>query len=233
MIYFSDFGVASAGLSYVGGKTISVPQTAGFQTLDITGLTGGTDSAPATDDIVLVAYSVSYPSSDTDVQVTGFTEIADLYVNENLDANFGAFYKIMGGTPDTTISVSPTGGSGEGGAVAIHVWRGVDTTTPLDVAAVTATGSNSHLPNPPSITPTTSGAVIIAMGGSGLSTAIYQSSDLSNFISTFSGTTRFGKVGMGSKDWTGGAFDPAAWTYSGSDSTNQGWCAVTIALRPA
>lgn len=234
MIYFSDFGGASSpGITYVGGKTMGVPDTAGFQTLSITGLTGGSDTAPAAGDIVIVAYATGYPTSNTDVQVTGYTEIADLYANDTIDTNFGAFYKIMGSTPDTTISVSPTGGSGEGGVVAIHVWRGVNSTTPLDVATTTATGLNSCLPNPPAITPVTSGAVIIAMGGSFLGGAVYQSSDLSNFRSDIFGSLRVANVGIGSKVWTGGTFDPAAWTFAGTDDTNYGWCACTIALRPA
>jgi len=34
-------------------------------------------------------------------------------------------------------------------------------------------------------------------------------------------------------DWTSGAFDAAAFGFTSSDSTQNSWCAMSIALRPA
>jgi hypothetical protein len=37
---------------------------------------------------------------------------------------------------------------------------------------------------------------------------------------------------MGSRAWTSGAFDPAAFTFSGASANTNSWAAVTLALRP-
>jgi len=117
------------------------------------------------------------------------------------------------------------------------VFRGVDPTTPMDVTLTTATGGNSVLANPPSITPVTAGAWIACFGFGAHTdgTDTYTSAgDLTLFTSSGGNTTNDGTAGAGYKDdWVSGSFDPGAWTFSGTDSTSFSWCAVTVALRPA
>lgn len=151
-----------------------------------------------------------------------------------------------GGTPtptptptpssDTSVTTTAVGNLGAGRCVGVMVFRGVDNTTPMDVAATTAVGGNTGQADPPAITPSTSGAVIVAIGAGVDSTngAAFTSSDLSNFQSpTATGGTYNGTVGMGSHAWSGsGSFDPAQFG-GGYTGTSAAWAAATLALRPS
>ncbi|WP_066112556.1 MULTISPECIES: hypothetical protein [unclassified Blastomonas] len=228
-------------LEYVGGKTASITGSTSTATnISLTDLTGGLASAPAAGDIVIVAYAVS-SSGDVAIGVntSGYDEIAELFANDTRDTNLSVSRKIMGSTPDTSVDVSATGGTFNPGVVTIGVWRGADATTPLDVAATTATGLDSWAPNPAAITPSTTGAqiIVIGAGAGGTGTAAIgalSSSELSNFRTiSFDNTARSVGVGMGSFAWTSGAFDPAAFSVSGTNSTSNSNASVTLALRPA
>ena len=228
-------------LQYVGGKTASiVGSTATVTNVSLTDLTGGLASSPAEGDFVLVAYA-THSTADRSIGVTtsGYAEIAELYANDSRDVNLSVSWKIMGPTPDSAVDISATGATADPGAVAIHVWRGVDAATSLDVTSTTSTGLDSWVPNPPSITPVTSGAVVIAVGagagGSG-TTVIgdLSSSELSNFQTvSYVLSTRSIGIGVGSIAWSSGALDPAAFAVSGNNSVSNSSAAVTLALRPA
>lgn len=228
----------ASSIQYVGGKTWTTTGTSGTTSVSLTDLTGGLASAPAAGDFVIVAYNVGGNlDPDRDVQVTtGYTEVADIFGNSFMQANLGVFYKFMPGTPDTTVTMGQTFGSGiYGGAAVIQVWRGVNVTTPMDVTATTAVATGTSNPNPPSITPGTSGAIIIAAGGGALNQSgswSHTSSDLSNFRTDYVNTVADVSIGMGSYAWTSGAFDPAEWA-GGEVTGNNAWAAVTMALRPA
>lgn len=226
---------ATSGIRYVGGYVQGFVGTTSNVTISLTSLTGGLASAPAAGDLVIV-YFGTCSIVDRDLVVGGYIEVADLYVNDGVDTNLAAAYKFMGGTPDTSFTL--TGGtrsSTDAGTVAVQVWRGVNATTPLDVAATTATGLNTVLCNPPAITPVTSGAVIVAGGAGGHVDGIqtYSSSDLTGFRSVGSDDSNDVTIGLGYKVWTSGAFDPAQFTRGGADSVSYSWAAVTLALRPA
>jgi hypothetical protein len=229
---------AAPAIEYVGGKTWTTTGTSGTTSVSLTDLTGGLASAPAAGDFVIVAYNVSAQlDPDRDVQVTsGYTEVADIFGDSFMQANLGVFYKFMPGTPDTTVTMGETFGAGVyGGAAVIQVWRGVNATTPMDVAATTAVDTGTSNPNPPSITPVTAGAVIIAAGGGALNTSgswSHTSSDLSNFRTDYIDSITVASIGMGSYAWTSGAFNPAEWA-GGEIINNNAWAAVTMALRPA
>ena len=220
-------------LQYVGGN---FQQAGGLTTISVslTGLTGGLSSTAAANDIVI--YAIIRPNIlDTNLPLPtngGYTELADLYANDDNDANMGVGYKIMGTTPDTSVDFTSATGMG----CAVYVWRGVDTTTPLDVAVTTATGINGNLPTPPAITPVTAGAVVICAAGSGTPYAtpgLFTSTDLSNMFSAQETTGSLnGSVGLGSFAWTSGTFTPAQWGGVTSAATNS-WVAATLALRPA
>lgn len=231
---------ATAGIQYVGGTTAAITgSTATTTNVSLTGLTGGLASAPVQNDLVIVYYGVgSTTTRSIGVTTSGYTEVAELTVADTYDANLSVSYKLMGATPDTQVTVSATGATADAGAVAVQVWRYVDSnlSTPLDVSVVTATAANSVLCNPPAITPVTAGAMIIA-GGAGAharGVATYSSSDLRNFI-TRGGpdSTNDVTVGMGSRAGQANtAFDPAAFTFSAADSAQYSWAAVTLALTP-
>ena len=223
-------------LSYVGGLTSTfVGAASGTQTISINGtLTGGSNTSPSTNDIVIVVYATG-STADRAIGVTtaGYTEEAELYSNgTSYDTNLSFSWKRMGTTVDTSVIVNATGNAADAGAVAIHVWRGVDTVTAMDVADTVATGTGTSRPNPAAITPVTTGAVIIVAGGGSAATgAVFTASYLSNFRTATSADTNDAMVGIGSVAWTSGAYDPAVWA-GGSTLAANSWAAVTAALRP-
>ena len=222
-------------ISYVGGTTATFAASAA--NVSLTGLTGGSDAAAATGDLVCVV-SGAPETADTNVSVTttGYTN-TELYADDTRDANGVFAYKFMGATPDTTVTVPATSASTVRGSVVVRVYRGVDQTTPMDVALTTATGANGDRANSPSITPVTTGAMILAAGfatnpasTSGTATG---PSNMADFVKVVGvGTGRSSIAGMASQAWSGGAFDPNAWTAT-TNNANDSWVAFTVALRPA
>jgi len=228
----------ATGIQYVGGKTTAQAPTGNNSfNVNLTDLTGGLASSPAANDLVIVYYATG-SSSDRDLVVSDYTEIVELYANDSIDTNLAVAFKFMGVTPDTQCTLGGTGSTTESAVIAVQVWRGVNQTTPFDVTQTTAVGINSLLCNPPAITPTTSGAIIVS-GGAGAhnnqTATTYSSSDLTSFITQGAVSTTGFKptMGIGYHVWTSGSFDPAQFTFSSTDSTAYSWAAVTLALRPA
>lgn len=233
---FNPAAEGGSGDLFVGGKTHAWAGSTSNTTISLTDLTGGLASAPAENDIVIIAYAICSAGANPDVTVatSGYTELCDLNADDSRDANLGVYYKVMGGSPDTSVDVGPTPASDLAGAVAIHVWRGIDTVTPIDVTTTTATGINFGRPNPPSITPSTSGAIILAAGSMARSILPDAFTSALDHFLTAVGDGGNGKtvVGLGSHDWAGGAYDPVEWG-GGSDASTASWTAATLALRPA
>lgn len=225
-------------LQYVGGATATtVGATSGNSTISLTSLTGGISSSAAAGDIVIAAYAGGAGGAVT-FEITDGTNAYTLiapqqYSNgSTYDTNLRVAYKIMGSAPDTSVTFGPTKWENDAGAMAVHVWRGVDTTAPLDVTPTSATGTASSRPDAPAITPTTPGAIVIAVGGGAAATgAVFTSSDLSNFRTATSADTHDAMIGIGSYAWSSGAFDPAKFG-GGTTGMGDSWAAVTLALRP-
>lgn len=221
-------------IEYVGGKTFDVVGSTGTSTINIDDLTGGLDSAPAEDDVVVVAWGFS-DGTNRDITCDGYTEVADLYSNDTRDGQMGMFLKAMTSSPDTSIDIGTSGGTGNRKSGIVQVFRRVDLTNIQDVAATTATGGNRIQPDPPSITPTTAGAFIVAAGvgahPSGSQT--FTSSDLTDFLTaTGNGSSLDATAGMGYHAWTSGAFNPAEFGFSSFDDVGSSWVACCLALRP-
>jgi hypothetical protein len=190
------------------------------------------------DDLLVCAY-IQNNGGTCSTSSSGWTEHADLTASSTRVTHLGVYSKVMTGTPDTDfVGVGP-GGNPTGCAGLAMAFRGVDTTTPLDVAIVTATGTGSSRPNPGSITPSTAGALIVAIGAGAATTGAAYT--LPGDLSSTTNHWRVGyiteavqaMIGMGIKtDWTSGAFDPGQWAGA-SDAAEQSWAAVTLALRPA
>lgn len=185
-------------------------------------------------DIIILCYGWNSTSDGSPSVVTsGYTTVAELYSNDVYDANLLVAYKAFTGTPDATVEVAfgadPT-------VLLYQIWRGVDLTTPMDVAATTATGTNTDRVNSPAITPVTDGAVILSLGigaadsSAGLTTPSGMENGASQEQSGAGGSVSANIAYY--SDWVSGAYDPAAWS-GGSNGAEDSWCAVTIALRPA
>ncbi len=225
----------AASPTYVGGKTAGFGGGTSDNTVTLTGLTGGSDTTPQAGDIIIIGFSAGYNTNALSLTIvsSGYTTIGPVSGLDSYDTTLVGGYKIMGSTPDAEVVVSGTTDANAAGVVTIHVWRGVDASTPMDVAPVTDSDINGGQPTPPAITPVTSGAIIVMMGASaGGTTAGVFTSGLSNFITRYQTDTYRTAGGVGSENWTGGTHTPTQW---GGNSTNvaYAWAAITLALRPA
>lgn len=222
----------SGPITYVGGYTAGYVGTTSTITVPLTSLTGGIASSPSAGDLVVMYFAISPSTTITLPSPLAFKEVTQLYSNDTLKTKLYVGYKFLG--VETSIAlVNGTWDTTFAGAVAVQVWRNVDAITPFDVSFTPATGLNGALCDPPSITPTTPGSVIIAGGAAAhdKGTATFSSSDLSNFLSSGGSDTYDITVGMGSYNWTSGLFNPAAFTFSATNSSSYSWAAVTLALR--
>jgi hypothetical protein len=234
-------GMRGAGpIQFVGGATAAkVGATSGNSTIALNGgLTGGIASAVQDGDFVIAAFASASESNITLAITDGtnaYTLIgSELWADDFTDTNLRVAYKFAAG--DTAATFGPTGDAAWAAAMAVYVFRNVNSSTPLDVAVTTATSADSLLANPPSITPSTPGAFIVAVGACGTASGAntFTSSDLTAFLTQGSNDDRDATIGIGHKpDWVSGAFDPAAFGYTGSDNTSSSWAAMSIALRPA
>ncbi len=229
-----------AALTYVGGASGS--GTGATYNVSLTALTGGSDNAAQAGDIVIVITGwASTVNGNPGVTTAGYTEepgSTDLYSSDTRDANVSANWKIMGSTPDTSVTVSGFNNAANGGATVVQVWRGEDQDTPMDATVTTASANNQSASSfdSPSISPATSGAFVLSAGlGTDDTTPLTKTapSGYSNTVAvTGTGSTMSVTVGIASKAWVSGAENPAAWS-GGETSTSDSWAAFSIALRPA
>ena len=208
----------------VGAVRATGAFSSGSATIDISSL-----SIQSGDMLVLAAVakgtaSFGWAASGNNSGV--FTEHAELYSNDTHDINLFAAARIVGATPDTSIAL--TGSSTLDYAVHVIQYRNAA----IGVAAQTATGIDSDKANPPSITPTNTGARVVTIYGAAqsASTAWTAPAGVSSFIQDVSASAV--RLGTGDIQWTGGAVDPAAPT-GGTATTGDSWAAVSLALKPA
>jgi hypothetical protein len=223
----------SKPIIFVGGISGSTNASTGYS-VSLESLSGGVDSSPQTGDVVIVSIGVgSYTSGTPSISTSGYTQIATVNGTDDYVASLATYYKVMGETPDASISINGTGNPDTSSLCVIQVWRDVDISSPLDVSTTTASGGNTGVINPPSITPATIGSVILVSGvfGSGNAAIISSvSSGYSNSVIVSRNTSTDGSLGMGSKVWSSGVEDPGVYTISG-DSTSNSWAAATMVLR--
>lgn len=226
----------AATLTYVGGA--SCTGTAATYSCSLTGLTGGVGSSAQTGDLVIVVTGwTSTADGNPGVDTAGYTEIngVDYFANDTRDANVSFNYKIMGAIPDTSVTVRGFNNAANGGATVVQVWRNADQTTPLDVAMTAVTNNNGARPDSPSITPLTSGAVVLSAGfGTGDTTPLgfTAPTGYGNAVTAQGAGSSYGaNAVVASKSWAGGAEDPAAWT-GGETTTSDSRGAASIAIRP-
>jgi hypothetical protein len=235
-------------ISFVGSMAPVGVNNGGNVTLTFTGASGllnaaGAQATLAQGDVVVCVYASSGTADAAmSTSSSGWTEVHEGYANgTSNDTNLALYYKVMGGTPDTSfVGVGPTGSS-NGTIGTAFAFRGMDASV-LDVTFVAgshfATGTASTRPNAPSITPVTAGAWILVAGAGAAAagSAFTNPGDLSATTNHFRSSNHAEAidiaVGVGLKtDWASGAFDPAAWT-GGAANAGDSWAAIVIALKP-
>ena len=226
----ANYTTAEPYVQYVNGVTSANTGATGTRAISLVGL------GVQPNDMVIVAYERGGIVDKTATTISGYTTIASLFAdNVTEDSNLIVAYKFMGPTPDTDVVIPRTGFGTDSEAVAIQIWRGIDSNNPLDVAAVTNTQLTSGIPNPPAITPVTTGAKIVVAAGTAHAggTDTFGATYLTNFLTIGANDDNDTTVGMGWLTWPGGTYDPAAWTFTQADSTTYSSNSVTFALRPA
>jgi hypothetical protein len=235
---YTSVGVGSTSIpavTYVGG-TSGTAENGGDVALTLSNITGLQE-----DDIVILAYGIAdNDGTNFDMGIatgSGWTEVADLHAEDNYDCDLGVYWKIMGATPDTSVTVDGQGGNDASVTAIAMAFRGVDTTTPMDVTPTTAETSGTSNPNPPSIDHNGStGTAVVAIGAASNTrngeTFSAPAGYALDFITVGQGDSSDGTLGMGYNLSPSDPEDPPAMTIA-SDSALFSSCAVTIALRAA
>jgi hypothetical protein len=220
--------------NYVGGKTFARAGSAATPIdISLTDLTGGIASAPAAGDWVIVAIAVGCNTSVSSALDQGYNQIADQFSADTVSTDLWVGYKVMGSTPDTTVTIGPSGSALFAQTVAIQVWRNI-----ADYNAVANTNIDSFLPTPARITTDTDNDVVLVIGAAGHTAAAatysrFSAPYLENFDTISFGDTFSSIIGMGSivipKIDT---YDPATFQFLGAtDSTDYSTVSITIALK--
>ena len=215
---------------YVGGKTFVREGATSSGSTSLLNLSGGSNFAPQTNDLVVIAVATS-STAERSQAVTGYTQIASLYANDTYDTNLWVGYKVMGATPDTSVTIPASGSTSDAQTAAIQVWRNAT----FDIAN-TVTRIDSVLVNPPAITTTSNNNTLLVIGAGAHnepSAQTYTASYLSNFLTVGSIDTNDSTIGFGSIDRpTAGTYDPAQWNFSAPSASTSSCASVTLALKP-
>lgn len=222
------------------GTTTGTKVGSGTHTVPLRGFRAdGSIWAALAGDFVLASAGVgSVGGTDRDLTITdGSTDYRLLETELFSDgsaysANFRVAYKFLA-TPDVNATFGSSAGAGDGSAVALRVYRGIDPVDPIDAATTAATGLETGQPDPPSILPMSAytGFVVgIGVGASGAAAAL-TSSDLDDFVAVTETTaTNRVQLGVGHVEWTSGDVDPAQFGGGTTDGA-ESWAAMTVGLR--
>ena len=144
-----------------------------------------------------------------------------------------------GPTPDTGVTLTNSWSGGSAFLVAVYVVRGRHASTPVE-ASTSATGTTAAA-NPPSVTPTTAGAKVLAVAAAAADAAAgaynwtppaWGNLVVDSFDPGNDATGLIAFLAIGLIDWTSGALDPAA-VSTAISNTAHSWAARSLALRPA
>lgn len=214
------------------GRSAELATNGGSTSIDLSGL------GLQQNDLVLYSVAVSRDGvGEPNITTTGYTNIVDkLLANDNEDALISVWYKVMGATPDTSVVSTDTGDLGDSVVAHVRVYRGVNTSNPIDVTTTTNTQINTFVPDPPAITPVTDFSMIVVYGAGAWAGMMlyknqgdYASSETSNGLEN----SDIAFLSYQNLQATAGEFNPDPFTLAaGSDSTAGSAVSVSVALRP-
>ena len=205
----------------VVGSFTEVNSNSSFHTLDL-------PAGAAAGDYVVLVVGGRYDSSSykATVQTAGYTLIhEEVSSGDVLSQVFGKFI-----TDDTNIQTSVASAVADNTAYACAAFRGVDTSSPLDVAVQVAYSASASI-NPAGVTTVTDNAVVVAA----LSAALYNALSITppagyTSLNSSRSANSDAAAGLIYKEVpTAGSEDPGSFTYGDADSFTR---AVTLALRP-
>ena len=216
--------IDSAGANAINAGAVTVTLPGGMQVNDLI-----LDACAVGDD--------DFTQPTLAMTTAGYTEITTSTLSADGgvggDANLAVFYKFHNGSDTTAVLAAAGTGSDSASACHLFVFRGVDTGSPFDATATTATGTTGGDPNPPSISFSSSGTWTVAVGAVGNAAAITLSGPASYTSPRASdvGNDTFDiAVRMAYRSAPSSPEDPGIFTDSGAGVA---WAAVTIALKEA
>jgi hypothetical protein len=232
-------------IEFVGSQIATLGNsTASSYTIATTGLTGGSDTQAREGDLLIVASgwaSVNNGNPGVLDTTLSWTEPLDLWGDDTYDTNLSVAWAHANVTPPATISVSASGATQDSSGAILFVFRGHDTTTPMDATPVGTQGANSNTPNPPAIVPATTGAATVAIGFGAFANGANRT--ITAAPTNYTGLRAMQSALGGTYDFMGGmayrlsrtggvSEDPVAFSVSGTANTSS-WAAATLAIRPA
>lgn len=145
-----------SGIEFVGSVSGHLVNTAAATySLPLTSWTGGIDTDLLQDDVVILLHGVANGSnlSHGISGSTGWTESTELYANgSSRDMNGRAAWKVMGSTPDSSVTVV-AGSNGTFPTIAMAMaFRGVDPVNPMAVDFIMSQAGNNETMDPPALT---------------------------------------------------------------------------------
>ena len=197
------------------------------------------------DDLIIIAAAVGDTANNGIPAPTGYSRVpgvaATLYSNDVNDTNLDLYYKIaVAGDSGANVTLTATGGTNASNAGIAMVFRGIDTTTPFDVNATTATGIDTSNANPPSLdhlNPAGVWTVIAASTGhtgGATGTFTFPTGYTTNAAQRVHNDTIDALAGMGYNTAPADPENPAAFSAANiGTATDNAWAAVTMALRPS
>jgi hypothetical protein len=187
--------------------------------------------SPVTGDLIVVFLVSAEAFPTAGINTASYSSIHN---TTSASPGYQSRYKVMGGTPDTVVNVNAR--TTDKMVVLVRNYRGIDTSTIPDNGATTSANSTSGMPDAPSYTTVTNGALVIAFGGlddDDVSSSVTAPSGYGNLLKadTGQGLTTAGSTAMIADKivTTAGADDPAVFGGTGTDA----WRAATWAIRPS
>jgi hypothetical protein len=163
---------------------------------------------------------------------SGYTEV---HIHTAAAPNVGAWYKVMGASPDANVALQGSGNTDDGTAYVGYVLRGVDPGTVEDVISTFAGPTTGTNPNPPAITPATDGALVISFAGSTVNdpTVGNPVGFTDQVINVANDVVDITVAGALLEDCPGGvAVDPGAWGETVASWGSGDNYRITMAIRP-
>lgn len=177
----------------------------------------------------------SFPAPYSHPTISGYT----LQASSTVGAGYcrsALYYKRLTALDASLTVTNPNFGTGAGLATSLYILRGVNATTPFDGTVSLAGADNYGRADPPAITTTASGGLVVAgaalvFQGTGLGSAPPGYTNLVTGSINFTGSILVGAA-LASKTTGSGVENPAPYPGGGSSYFDMG-TGYSIALRPA
>ncbi len=211
-------------ITYIGESSEVVEAGSGTETVTL--------PTSLENDIIVAAITCDEQVDSDGIDTATETDWVNVHVGTSAQPGRQVVYLLQGATPNTTVAVRKRTGRDQ--IVIFQVFRGVDTTTPIDLAHELATGGSLD-PDSPSITTVTDCAWVLSIGlqddDTGVTLTTAPSGYTNAILANTGGTAdQSATACMASKEVvSNGAEDPGVWDITGDDA----WAAYSVALRPA